>query len=54
MVLARFFHPQRQGEDPCFQRWFESQGYRVEAARGGLRWAHRLPGVTRRDLGPCG
>jgi lysine-ketoglutarate reductase/saccharopine dehydrogenase-like protein (TIGR00300 family) len=30
VVLARFFHPQRQGEEPCFQRWFESQGYRVE------------------------
>ena len=29
VVLARFFHPERQGEEPCFQRWFESQGYRV-------------------------
>jgi N-dimethylarginine dimethylaminohydrolase len=29
VVLARFFHPERQGEEPCFQRWFESQDYRV-------------------------
>ncbi|MFO0057758.1 MAG: TIGR00300 family protein [Cyanobacteriota bacterium] len=29
-VIARFFHPERQGEEPCFQRWFERQGYRVE------------------------
>ncbi|MFM1800347.1 MAG: L-arginine deiminase ArcA [Cyanobacteriota bacterium] len=30
VVLARFFHPERQGEEPCFQSWFESQGFRVE------------------------
>jgi lysine-ketoglutarate reductase/saccharopine dehydrogenase-like protein (TIGR00300 family) len=30
VVLARFFHPERQGEEPCFQRWFEAQGFRVE------------------------
>ena len=29
VVLARFFHPERQGEEPCFQGWFERQGYRV-------------------------
>ena len=29
VVLARFFHPERQGEEPWFQQWFESQGYRV-------------------------
>jgi lysine-ketoglutarate reductase/saccharopine dehydrogenase-like protein (TIGR00300 family) len=29
-VLARFFHLERQGEEPCFQRWFEDQGFRVE------------------------
>ena len=29
VVLARFFHPERQGEEPWFQSWFESQGYRV-------------------------
>jgi lysine-ketoglutarate reductase/saccharopine dehydrogenase-like protein (TIGR00300 family) len=29
VVMARFFHPERQGEEPWFQRWFESQGYRV-------------------------
>ena len=28
-VIARFFHPERQGEEPWFQRWFEQQGYRV-------------------------
>ena len=30
VVVSRFFHPERQGEEPCFQRWFEQQGYRVE------------------------
>jgi lysine-ketoglutarate reductase/saccharopine dehydrogenase-like protein (TIGR00300 family) len=29
VVLSRFFHPERQGEEPYFQRWFESQGYKV-------------------------
>jgi lysine-ketoglutarate reductase/saccharopine dehydrogenase-like protein (TIGR00300 family) len=33
VVLSRFFHPERQGEEPYFQRWFEDQGYTV----------HRLP-----------
>ena len=26
VVLSRFFHPERQGEEPYFQAWFESQG----------------------------
>jgi N-dimethylarginine dimethylaminohydrolase len=30
VVLARFFHPERQGEEPCFQEWFEGRGFRVE------------------------
>jgi N-dimethylarginine dimethylaminohydrolase len=29
VVLSRFFHPERQGEEPYFQQWFESQGYTV-------------------------
>jgi lysine-ketoglutarate reductase/saccharopine dehydrogenase-like protein (TIGR00300 family) len=29
VVLSRFFHPERQGEEPYFQRWFEAQGYTV-------------------------
>jgi lysine-ketoglutarate reductase/saccharopine dehydrogenase-like protein (TIGR00300 family) len=29
VVLSRFFHPERQGEEPYFQEWFESQGYTV-------------------------
>ncbi len=29
VVLSRFFHPERQGEEPHFQAWFESQGYKV-------------------------
>jgi lysine-ketoglutarate reductase/saccharopine dehydrogenase-like protein (TIGR00300 family) len=30
VVLSRFFHPERQGEEPYFQAWFESQGYKVQ------------------------
>jgi lysine-ketoglutarate reductase/saccharopine dehydrogenase-like protein (TIGR00300 family) len=33
VVLSRFFHPERQGEEPHFQKWFEDQGYKV----------HKLP-----------
>jgi lysine-ketoglutarate reductase/saccharopine dehydrogenase-like protein (TIGR00300 family) len=33
VVLSRFFHPERQGEEQYFQRWFEDQGYTV----------HKLP-----------
>ena len=29
VVLSRFFHPERQGEEPFFQQWFEDQGYTV-------------------------
>jgi lysine-ketoglutarate reductase/saccharopine dehydrogenase-like protein (TIGR00300 family) len=29
VVLSRFFHPERQGEEPHFQQWFEAQGYTV-------------------------
>jgi lysine-ketoglutarate reductase/saccharopine dehydrogenase-like protein (TIGR00300 family) len=29
VVLSRFYHPERQGEQPYFKAWFESQGYTV-------------------------
>ncbi len=29
VVLSRFFHPERQGEEPYFKAWFEGQGYTV-------------------------
>jgi lysine-ketoglutarate reductase/saccharopine dehydrogenase-like protein (TIGR00300 family) len=29
VVLSRFFHPERQGEEPYFQQWFEDKGYTV-------------------------
>ena len=29
VVLSRFLHPERQGEEPYFKQWFESQGYTV-------------------------
>ncbi len=29
VVLSRFFHPERQGEEPFFQQWFEDNGYTV-------------------------
>jgi lysine-ketoglutarate reductase/saccharopine dehydrogenase-like protein (TIGR00300 family) len=29
VVLSRFFHPERQGEEPYFHQWFEAQGYTV-------------------------
>lgn len=29
VVLSRFFHPERQGEEPYFQQWFEDNGYTV-------------------------
>ncbi len=29
VVLSSFFHPERQGEEPHFRRWFEQAGYRV-------------------------
>jgi N-dimethylarginine dimethylaminohydrolase len=27
VALSSFFHPERQGEEPHFRRWFESAGY---------------------------
>jgi ornithine--oxo-acid transaminase len=27
VALSRFYHPERQGEEPHFRRWFESAGY---------------------------
>ncbi|MBO0349975.1 TIGR00300 family protein [Phormidium pseudopriestleyi FRX01] len=29
VVLSRFFHKERQGEEPYFKQWFEAQGYTV-------------------------
>ncbi|MEB3273506.1 MAG: TIGR00300 family protein [Prochlorothrix sp.] len=29
VVLSRFYHPERQGEEPHFKAWFESQGFTV-------------------------
>lgn len=29
VVLSRFFHKERQGEEPHFKAWFESQGFTV-------------------------
>lgn len=29
VVLSRFLHRQRQGEEPFFKQWFEAQGYTV-------------------------
>ena len=33
-VLARFKHPQRQGEEPYYRRWLEEHGWQVVAAPG--------------------
>ncbi len=29
VVLSRFYHPERQGEEPYFKAWFEANGYTV-------------------------
>jgi N-dimethylarginine dimethylaminohydrolase len=29
VVLSRFLHPERQGEEPFFKAWFEEQGHEV-------------------------
>jgi lysine-ketoglutarate reductase/saccharopine dehydrogenase-like protein (TIGR00300 family) len=29
VILSRFFHPERQGEEPHFQQWFADQGFAV-------------------------
>lgn len=29
VVLSRFYHKERQGEEPYFKHWFEVQGYKV-------------------------
>jgi lysine-ketoglutarate reductase/saccharopine dehydrogenase-like protein (TIGR00300 family) len=29
VVLSRFYHKERQGEEPFFQQWFEDQGFTV-------------------------
>ncbi|MEO0985940.1 MAG: TIGR00300 family protein [Cyanobacteria bacterium J06639_14] len=36
VVLSRFFHPERQGEEPHFQKWFADQGYTVKTLPSGL------------------
>ncbi|MGF1540518.1 MAG: TIGR00300 family protein [Pleurocapsa sp.] len=29
VVLSRFYHPERQGEEPHFKKWFEDNGFKV-------------------------
>ncbi|EDX85522.1 conserved hypothetical protein TIGR00300, putative [Synechococcus sp. PCC 7335] len=36
VVLSRFFHEERQGEEPHFQKWFEDNGYTVYVLPKGL------------------
>jgi len=36
VVLSRFLHPERQGEEPFFKEWFEGQGYTVYTLPSGL------------------
>ncbi|MEO1520386.1 MAG: TIGR00300 family protein [Cyanobacteria bacterium J06633_2] len=36
VVLSRFFHPERQGEEPYFKEWFQEQGYTVHELPKGL------------------
>ncbi len=38
VVLSRFFHPERQGEEPHFQQWFTDQGYAVHLLPNSLPW----------------
>lgn len=36
VVLAHFKHPQRQGEEPHFRGWLETNGWRVSYPPGGM------------------
>lgn len=36
VVLSRFLHKERQGEEPYFKKWFESQGFTVRELPKGL------------------
>ncbi|MFZ4640568.1 MAG: TIGR00300 family protein [Nodosilinea sp.] len=36
VVLSRFLHPERQGEEPFFKEWFESQGHTVHTLPADL------------------
>lgn len=36
VVLSRFFHKERQGEEPHFLQWFEDQGYTVHQLPSSL------------------
>src|SRR5215217_4164375 len=33
VLLARFRHPQRSGEEPAYRRWFGDHGYPLRQAR---------------------
>ena len=35
-ILSRFFHPERQGEEPHFQQWFEDNGFTVHTLPASL------------------
>ena len=32
-VLSRFYHPERQGEEPYFRDWFQNNGFNVRKSR---------------------
>ncbi|MEB3290667.1 MAG: TIGR00300 family protein [Leptolyngbya sp.] len=36
VVLSRFLHPERQGEEPFFKEWFEAQGHTVHVLPADL------------------
>ena len=57
-VLSRFYHPERQGEEPHFKKWFEDNGFNVfelpkdlpfEGAGVISKWRLELPQLKQFD-----
>lgn len=51
VVLSRFFHPERQGEEPYFQKWFEDHGYQVYTLPQSLPFEGAGDALFDRDTG---
>jgi len=49
VVLSHFLHPERQGEEPHFRRWFEEHNYEVKELPRGLPFEGAGDALVDRD-----
>ncbi len=53
-ILSRFYHPERQGEEPFFKQWFADHGFQVYELPQDLPFEGRGMLSLTEKVAPCG